>query len=308
MIVRISESELSGLIRKVLINEELNSQQKIIANSPIEFFKIVKTKTKGKKIDLSSIVVSMSDVGSCSMTYRVSSSSKPVMILIPFSEESDMGKCPACNKVRQLNPNIQIVKVNGKDFGTFGRNRRFQILAVPTKKKLKKVATNFSKKAVDILKSAKAESFRDQIYDDKCPNQPYPSVIDKRTCGGNLTIGYGTLVAGKPELKKYKKGSKYRLSKDKAAKYVVKHLNEKVLPEIKEKISVPLNQNEFDALTILLYNVGSIGNDLTSSINNENPGQIRKNWSRYSYQDNTFLPGLLKRRKEELKLFFTPVP
>jgi len=266
-------------------------------NDLFSFYKDVKKKTYGQKIDLTSIEVVIDGKGESYIKYKLSPNSKPVVILIPYSEETDNGKCPSCEKVRNLNPTNTVVK-NGK----FGKKRVYQVIAIPTEPKKKKkgpIANNYSLRAFNLLKSRKAEDFRSQVYDDKCPDAK-----PGKRCGGRLTIGYGTLISEHPELAKYAKGSKYHLSKERAEVYLKQHLDKNVVPVIKSKITTPLTQNEFDALSILLYNMGDIGENLQKSINDEDDENIKKYWKQYIHWDGVPSPGLMKRRAEEISLFF----
>lgn len=296
-LIKLTESQLKNIIQHIL-NEEttasIKTPQTLTIQDPtlIGFYKKVKTQTKGKKIVLSSIQITISDKGNSVMKFEIADNAKPVMLLVPFSEESDNGKCPSCDTVKAKNPKAKLIK-NGK----FGKNRIFHVYALPVGKE---AAKTYSRRAVQILQSQKTEDFKSQVYDDHCPNAP-----TSKPCGGALTIGYGTLVRNHPELIKYQKGTKFHLSKAMAAKYLMSHINKKVLPEIKKDITVPLSQNEFDALTIFLYNVGSLGDGLKNAINSEDPKAIKNYWMQYVYDNGKFMRGLQNRRIEEINLFFS---
>jgi GH24 family phage-related lysozyme (muramidase) len=295
MKILLNESQFLRIVEDL---EESPGNFIIIKNSNLlSFYKDVKKKTYGQKIDLTTIEVVLNDKGESYIKYKLSSKSKSVVILIPYSEEIDNGKCPSCDNVRKLNPNNTVVKD-----GKFGKKRLYQVIAIPAKAKKKKkgpIAKNYSWNTLNLLKSRKTEDFRTQVYDDKCPD----AEAGKR-CGGKLTIGYGTLVSEHPELAKYAKGSKYHLSKERAEVYLKQHLDKNVVPIIKEKITTPLTQNEFDALSIFLYNMGDIGENLQKSINDEDEENIKKYWKQYIYWDGNPSSGLMKRRAEELSLFF----
>jgi lysozyme len=229
-------------------------------------------------------------MGKSILKFETAENEKPVILLIPFSEEIDNGKCPSCDMVKTKNPKAKLIKI-----GKFGKNRIFHVYALPVGKP---AAKTYSRLAIQILQSQKTEDFRSQVYDDHCPDAP-----TSKPCGGALTIGYGTLVKNHPELKKYQKGTKFHISKAMAAKYLMSHMNEKVLPEIKKDISVPLSQNEFDALAIFLYNVGSLGDGLKNAINSEDPKAIKTYWLQYVYDNGKFMRGLQKEEWKNLIYF-----
>lgn len=284
----------------------LEQTEEIITNKNLlQFYKDVLAKTKNKLIDLKSIEVQINEKGESYFKYKTSKNGTPIRAIhVAMSEESDNGTCPACDRVRELNPKHKIVGVGpNKNYamGNFGKNRLYQVIVIPGKRK---GATTYSNNAVRFIEDDKTEGFRSQVYDDKCPDAEYPSIKNTKKCGGELTIGYGTLVKNYPELKKYKKGTNLHLSQDEAEIYLIKDLNTKVKPKIEDQITVPLTQNQYDAITIFVYNLGSLGPGLENAINSEDEDQIRKWWSKYIYADNVKMRGLVKRRAKELELFF----
>jgi len=71
-------------------------------------------------------------------------------------------------------------------------------------------------------------------------------------------------------------------------------------------VRVPLNQNQFDALTDFTYNVGCgalRGSDLLSLLNQGNYGSVCSQLSRWVYGGGVVLPGLVARRDAECRLF-----
>jgi GH24 family phage-related lysozyme (muramidase) len=292
-IIKLTESQLSTIINTIINEEAATPQIYTIQDVTLSgFFKKVKEQTKGQRIIPSSIQITITDKGTSVFKFQVSQNEKPVTILIPFSEEYDEGKCPSCDAVKSKNPKAKLLKA-----GKFGKKRVYHVYAIPFKRP---DATTYSRGLVNMLQSQKAESFRSQVYDDRCPDAP-----TSKPCGGTLTIGYGTLVRNHPELKKYQKGTKYHLSKAMAAKYLIAHIDKNVLPLIKKQINVGLNQNQFDALTSFLYNVGNIGDNLKKAINSEDPTAIKKHWMSYVYDGGKFMRGLQKRRQDEVNLFFS---
>lgn len=75
---------------------------------------------------------------------------------------------------------------------------------------------------------------------------------------------------------------------------------------VTRKVSVPLNQNQFDALVSHTYNTG--GSDtLFRLINEKSNDKVVYTWFTENYirGGGVFLKGLIRRRKEEADLFFT---
>ena len=75
------------------------------------------------------------------------------------------------------------------------------------------------------------------------------------------------------------------------------------------KHNLDINQNQFDALVSFVYNVG-VGNFRTSTLlkkikANPNDKTIANEFKRWVYSNGKRLPGLVKRREEEAKLYFT---
>lgn len=82
----------------------------------------------------------------------------------------------------------------------------------------------------------------------------------------------------------------------------------KIYADIKPAVTVPLNQNQWDALVILAYNIGTNalkGSQLLKLINaNASTKDIVSRWtSRYITSDGKVLEGLKKRRAAEADLF-----
>ena len=70
-----------------------------------------------------------------------------------------------------------------------------------------------------------------------------------------------------------------------------------------------LTQNQFDALVSFVFNVGA-GNFRNSTLlkrlkANPNDPDIANQFKRWVYSDGKVLPGLVRRRNEEAKLYFT---
>lgn len=145
-------------------------------------------------------------------------------------------------------------------------------------------ATNISKEGLDLIKNY--EGFRELPY--KCS-------------AGKDTIGYGTRLDYYPECK----GKKF--TEQEATKYLIKTVNDHIVPVIKKHVKVPLNQNQINALISLLYNIGEdnfVKSNLLKDINKGDEEGIKKNWSEFRLADGKVSPGLVKRRTEEIQLFF----
>jgi lysozyme len=77
---------------------------------------------------------------------------------------------------------------------------------------------------------------------------------------------------------------------------------------VEQKVKVDLNQNQFDALVSYVYNTGG-SSTLYNLINKKAPDADIKKWieTKYISADGVKLAGLVRRRKAESNLFFTPV-
>jgi GH24 family phage-related lysozyme (muramidase) len=143
------------------------------------------------------------------------------------------------------------------------------------------------------------EAFRARMYNDPV---------------GHCTIGYGTLLHlgncdGRASEQPYTNG----VTEGQATDLLMEHANE-VQAVINSSVSVPLNQNQNDALVSFAYNVGSTNftkSTLLRVLNEGNhaavPGELRK-WTKARQNGQLIeLPGLVKRRDAEAKLFERPV-
>jgi|GEM_PF-2726635 len=121
--------------------------------------------------------------------------------------------------------------------------------------------------------------------------------IKYRDVGGNETIGYGHLILD---------GEKYPkpITKEDATKLLEKDIKF-AISAVNEAVTVPLKQNEFDALVSLTFNIG-IGAFKSSTIlkiiNSGKPIAIDdfKVWNKVNGQTNQ---GLSIRRQDEFKLY-----
>ncbi len=143
----------------------------------------------------------------------------------------------------------------------------------------------YSDNAVNLIK--KYESFENKTY--LCPS-------------GKKTIGYGTRIEYHPELKK-----NACITEKKATELLKKDLDTLVTPTIKKILKVKLKQNQLDALYSLIHNIGQnnfIGSKAMKYLNMGKFNKMKKEWGEFQMADGRVLPGLKKRRQEELSLFF----
>jgi lysozyme len=125
---------------------------------------------------------------------------------------------------------------------------------------------------------------------------------------GHCTIGYGTLLhlgnCTRADRKEW--GT---ISEAKAIEMLQTEANN-AWRVIEELVTVPLNQNKADALISFAYNVGVgafMSSTLLRKINAKaSPAQIRYEFSRWTKAGGKDLPGLVRRRKAEADLYFTP--
>jgi lysozyme len=77
---------------------------------------------------------------------------------------------------------------------------------------------------------------------------------------------------------------------------------------VTNKVTVPLNQNQFDVLTSFAFNVG-IGNfsrsTLLKVLNQGRYEQVPYELRRWTTADGQELPGLVKRRNNEIQLWYS---
>lgn len=146
-------------------------------------------------------------------------------------------------------------------------------------------ANNVSKKGIDLIKSS--EGFKDKPYLDS---------------NKKLVVGYGTRI---PDASFKSR----KISEKEGENLLMNHLRKYVIPVIKKYVKVPLSQNEFDALSSLIYNIGDSAfiksKLLSDGINKRNPKAIVQHWDWLkAYGKETPVEGLVKRREKEKNMFF----
>lgn len=126
--------------------------------------------------------------------------------------------------------------------------------------------------------------------------------LDAYVCAaGKNTIGFGNTF--------YEDGSKVKPG-DKITQQRAEELLLNLLPKyegvVKQKIKVPMTQNQFDALVSHTWNSGG-SSTLFNLVNTNAPKEEIKKWfeTKYITGGGKVLQGLVNRRKEESDLFFT---
>jgi lysozyme len=115
---------------------------------------------------------------------------------------------------------------------------------------------------------------------------------------GIATIGYGHTY-------NVKMGDK--ITEGEAEKFLIDDL---IVAETEvNRYGLNINQNQYDALVSFVYNVGA-GNFRSSTLlkrlkENPNDPDIKKQFKRWVHGGGKVLPGLIRRRNDESKLYFT---
>ena len=141
---------------------------------------------------------------------------------------------------------------------------------------------NVSEKGIDLIKQF--EGCRLAAY--KCP-------------GGVLTIGYGhTGIDVSPDLEITQQEAERLLKSD-----LIIHCN-----NVEKLVKVPLNQNQFDALVSLEYNIGYgafKNSTLLKLLNEKKYKEAAEQFERWKYAGGKVLAGLVRRREKEKALFLS---
>lgn len=132
---------------------------------------------------------------------------------------------------------------------------------------------------------------------EKYASKPY-------TCSaGRLTIGYGHVIQPNESMK--------FVNKEKAEKILSDDVG-KVEDELSKLITIPLKQNQYDAIVSLVFNIGINAfyrSTLRKRMNNREWNEIPKEisrWNKISVNGKKVVsPGLKNRREEEVKIFLT---
>jgi len=153
----------------------------------------------------------------------------------------------------------------------------------------------FSTKAINLLKSI--EKLRTKPYDDD-------TSVNITQWVNRATIGYGHLIS-KGDWNKYKKG----LTKAEALTLFNKDLAP-FIKKIKHLVKTKVMQYEFDAMIILIFNIGVNGFRKSSVLKLvNNPGaktsftSLEKAWKIWNKTDKKYNKGLANRRKAEWNIY-----
>lgn len=145
-----------------------------------------------------------------------------------------------------------------------------------------------SEKCLDLIR--RFEGFRSKPY--RCP-------------AGVPTIGYGST--------RYADGTPVKLTDASITQAQADDIMRATLGEyenaVNRYVTVPLNQNEFDALVDFAYNAGAknlLNSTLLRKLNAGDRAGAAKEFDRWVYANGQVLPGLVKRRMAERNLFETP--
>ena len=121
---------------------------------------------------------------------------------------------------------------------------------------------------------------------------------------GVPTIGYGST--------RYPDGRKIQMGDvitEKEAEQMLIHDVRKFESEVLASVTTPLNDNQLSALISFVYNVGAFAfrkSTLRKKINaNRDDLTIKDEFMKWVRGGGKILPGLVKRRAEESKLYFT---
>lgn len=154
-----------------------------------------------------------------------------------------------------------------------------------------KGADDLSKQGEEFLKNY--EAFSPILYDNDG--------------GKNTTIGYGHLVhTGKIDNRESEKPFKKGLTKEDADKLFSKDIR-KYIAIVNKNITVPISQNQFDALVSLTYNLGYLPSTLADKINagKIDSTEVKNIFLKYTYSKHKFVQGLQNRRTDEVELFLS---
>lgn len=121
---------------------------------------------------------------------------------------------------------------------------------------------------------------------------------------GVPTIGYGST--------RYPDGRKIQMGDvitEKEAEQMLIHDVRKFESEVLASVTTPLNDNQLSALISFVYNVGAFAfrkSTIRKKINaNRDDPTIKDEFMKWVRGGGKILPGLVKRRAEEAKLYFT---
>jgi lysozyme len=143
------------------------------------------------------------------------------------------------------------------------------------------------------------EGFVPRLYDDQC--------VPARRCGrGHCTVGVGHLVHrgpcdGRASEAPFADG----ISRARAHQLLGDDLNVAVAT-VRERVTVPVSQHQFDALVSFVFNVGVTAfanSTLLSRLNAGRYDAVPTEMNRWVFASGKKLRGLVTRRRDEGRLF-----
>lgn len=122
---------------------------------------------------------------------------------------------------------------------------------------------------------------------------------------GYWTIGYGHLVIPGDRYHPY--GPVMQIS-DEEADALLRQDTEKAQSAIRDLVTVPLSENQFDALTSLAYNIGRTNfanSPVRAALNAGDYAQAADAFRQHKYSKGKVIPGLITRREHERGIFLS---
>jgi lysozyme len=147
----------------------------------------------------------------------------------------------------------------------------------------------FSQEGLDIVKTF--EGFRPDAYYD----------LDNKKKKGKLTVGYGFTDYDIPDLR-----PGYTMDKARAEQLLPDLINRKYGPSVLDNVKVPLNDQQYSALTSLVYNIGPKNFEESTLLRKLNAGDFEgaaEQFKVWNKAGGKTLEGLIKRRGAEEALF-----
>lgn len=163
---------------------------------------------------------------------------------------------------------------------------------------------NISKNGIELLKKLEGTIIRagkHVVYDD----QTGAPVLSNAPLPRGATIGYGHLV---------KPGENFANGIDEDCATKLLRADVAVAERaVRENITAQINQNQFDALVIFAYNIGTknfVASTVVKYINDPNFHSTKyptldSAWCAWCKSSGRVMPGLVRRRGSELKLFYS---
>lgn len=153
------------------------------------------------------------------------------------------------------------------------------------------------------------ESFMARPYDDQTGQEISSFHNTSGAVIKGATVGYGHLITSQEEFDKFQSG----ISKDVAMRLFNEDLRFFVT-RVNQYVHVNLTQNEFDAIVMLAFNIGTGSphsrhhsglyfSSVLKIINGEMTGDLDKAWMQYCHAQHKVMRGLLNRRQSELNVY-----